>query len=129
MGKILPTKSFDDAISRYERRLKGLRAVRELLKDDPQFLHDLANLARSMNGSTRRGTLPANQGNSFSQVETYFQECGNQWSTAREISDTTEIQTGTISYVLYEHKAKFEKRDHPADGRKKQWRMKGGDGA
>ena len=129
MAKDMPTKTFDDAINRYERRLDGLRTVRQLLQDDPQFAHELVDLARSVNGSGRPATAPGGQGNTCEKIEVYFQQCENRWSTVREISEATGIRTGTASYTLYDKTDKFRKRKHPSDARKRQWKSKGGDGA
>lgn len=132
-----PTKSIDDAISRWERRLEGLRAVRELLADDPQFAKELAALVRSSNGtagSPSRSETIANQSRTtFSLVVSYFKARDNKWATVEEISNATGVRKGTVSYVLYvkRNNGYFAKRDNPSGSNRKQWRLgrKGGDGS
>lgn len=126
MAKLPPTKTIDDAISRCERRLEGLRQVRELLHDDPQFANELVDLARSMNGSSSSVVTPEGATAAI-QVESFFGLNNNRWATVREIADRTGILSGTVSYVLYDKVEEFLKRDHPTDARKKQWKLaKGG---
>lgn len=132
MNATSPTKSLDDAISRWERRIEGLRAVRELIADDPEFVKELATLMPSSNGTDESETIANQSETAYSLVVSYLRSLGNKWATVEEISNFTEVRKGTVSYVLYDksNDGKFVKRDNPSGSSRKQWRLgrKGGDG-
>lgn len=125
MNASSPTKSFDDAISRWERRIEGLRAVRELLADDPEFAKELAALMPSSNDTDRSETIANQSETACSLIVAYLRSRNNKWTTVEEISNAAGVRKGTVSYVLYDkaNDGQFVKRDNPSGSSRKQWRV------
>ncbi len=126
MAKISPLSAVDDAIARAERRLEGLRHIRELAQDDPDLLVDLvAELGVCRNGQQIRQPRKRGKLTHFQQIRTYFEGHSNAWRSAPQIIQDTGLTRGAVSHILYRaHKDAFDKRKKANNEKVKVWRLR-----
>lgn len=121
---------WDQQLEQYERRANVLRELREIVEHDPVFAREVAKLL--LNGSTvdepqftRVRIDPQKQRKTqWERVCDYFHENGNEWSTVSEIADALNINRASTGHFFYKtRKDETEKRNHPAGGKLKQFRL------
>lgn len=117
----------DKALKRYERRITGLKAIQEILADDPGFAGELAKMLDSCtNGRSSAPSVgPAGPTTHYGAIRNYFKGNGNKWRTASRIREDTGLPRGAVGQILYRaHPKSFEHKANPKRQGGKLWRMK-----
>ena len=117
--------------ARLARRLEGVRAIRQMLANDPQLALDLRHILADSERAVAipRGAASAKTGSDkqthFEKVRSFFSEGGNRWHTTAQIARGVGISRGAVAALLYQtHKADFERKPHPRHSRMKLWRLR-----
>lgn len=126
-------------VERTRKRLSLLEELQAQFDVDPAFGRILRRTLSQNNGAddneqssdrpkhrspqTQRGVTL------FQRTVATFKSNGNAWMTPKQIMEAVGAKSrGAIGVMLYKANAgSFESRDHPAGGRARQWRMKGGE--
>jgi hypothetical protein len=121
----MPTRkqasAFQATIARYERRLRAIQEIQELIAEDPGFVEDIRTALNGRNGATQAVTGSTN----FDRVRRWFRDRNNAWASAPEISRALDISRGVLGQMLYVgHTEAFESKPKPGSRKRKLWRLR-----
>lgn len=116
-------EQFDVQISALETRLEAMRAIRNAIERDPEFVTVVQDilLNPASNGQpqpVRSTTAQQPDALNYERIVHHFLSSGNQWSSIREICNGTKMKRNAIANVLYTggHRHLFEEK-HTSEAR------------
>ncbi|OAB59418.1 hypothetical protein AY599_00365 [Leptolyngbya valderiana BDU 20041] len=129
----MTTPSWAQQADRLEMQASLLRQLGTVLEQDPSFKLLVLQLLGDL-GSPRSTQAAGQQIRTekrvtlWEQVSKFFEENGNEWATVPEIAEATGNKSNSVAHQFYKsHKDEVVKRDHPAGGKMKQFKLRESD--
>lgn len=127
---------FDMVIQRHLTRAHRLRAIQQMIAEDPGMVPDLLEILSSPHPATAPTPAPAptdarrrtDARVQAEKVVAYFKANGNTLATVRQIAEGTGLTRNTVNALLYNSGQKDLFKSLKVGPKRKLWRLREGEG-
>lgn len=122
-------------IAQHQEKIDRLRVLRDAL-DDSELAAELAaefktqansKSSAAKSKSSKEETKIKVKSTQLEKVIDFFNDRANEWASTSEIAVGSDLQPHSIRQMVYKRYVNlFERRDHPHESRRKQFRLKNG---